>query len=520
MFFTDFLVIGSGIAGLSYALKVAAACPARNITIITKADEIESGTKYAQGGIAVVLNQYDSFEKHIRDTLKAGDGLCDENVVRFVVEEGPQRLKELIGCGMQFDRDMTGEFELGREGGHVVNRILHHKDITGLAIERALLNKVHETKNIDILSHHFAIDLITEHQLPEIPVNTSKGISCYGAYVLNQKTGKIETYCANITLLASGGIGEVYGHTTNPRIATGDGIAMAYRAKADISNMEFVQFHPTALYQPNESPVFLISEAVRGFGAALKTKGGEEFMYKYDPRGELASRDIVAKAIDRELKHTGDEHVLLDCRHLEMKRFKSYFPTIYEKCKSLGINIEKDMIPVVPAAHYICGGIQVDIYGKTTISNLFACGECANTGLHGANRLASNSLLEALVFADRCHAAGVREIELLNSPDEIPEWNDQGTVTPKELVLISHNRRELQAIMRDYVGIVRSNERLKRALGRLKLLDQETESLYKKSKVSPQLCELRNLITIGDLIVKQSLKRKENRGTFWNIDVQ
>lgn len=518
---TDFLVIGSGIAGLSYALKVANGCPDKKITIITKAEDSESNTKYAQGGIAIALNERDSFDGHIQDTLKAGDGLCDKEVVSFVIKEGPQRLNELLELGAQFDVKDTGEFDLGREGGHSANRIIHHKDVTGREMERALLNKVYALENIEILSHHFVIDLITDHHLEESLVDKSTQLSCYGAYVLNHKTNQIEKHSAKMILLASGGAGQVYGHTTNPMIATGDGVAMAYRAKADICDMEFVQFHPTALYQPNESPAFLISEAVRGFGARLRTKEGKEFMYKYDHRNELASRDIVSKAIDSELKLSGDEHVFLDCTHLDIEDFKSHFPNIYEKCQSIGLDIAKDMIPVVPAAHYFCGGIKVDHSGMTSVKNLFACGECSRTGLHGANRLASNSLLEALVYAERCSVQALKEITLSKNPiSDIPEWNEKGTTTPKELVLISHNKKELQAIMRDYVGIVRSNERLQRALRRLELLYSETEDLYKSSKLSPQLCELRNMITVSYLIVKQSLQRKENRGTFWNINLE
>ncbi len=517
--FTDFLVVGSGIAGLSYALKVASACPDRSITIITKADESESNTKYAQGGIAVVQDQGDSFEEHVQDTIRAGDGLCDEEVVRSVIEEGPQQLRELIRLGVEFDRDTEGEFNLGREGGHGVHRIIHHKDITGLVIEQALLRKVAHAENIEVCSHHFAIDLITEHHLGDPGVNTPSGPSCYGAYVLNERTDRIETWHAGVTLLASGGAGQVYGHTTNPLIATGDGIAMAYRAKAVISHMEFVQFHPTALYQPSVSPTFLISEAVRGFGATLRTGQEEEFMYRYDQRGALASRDIVARAIDCELKRSGEECVYLDCRHLDIQKFRSGFPTIYQKCSSLGICIERDMIPVVPAAHYQCGGIHVDNMGRTSVNRLFACGECAHTGLHGANRLASNSLLEALVMADRCYKAGIQEIKSFGQTVDIPEWNDKGTTTAEELILISHNRRELQATMRDYVGIARSFERLKRARQRLELLYGETEALYRKKRLSPQLCELRNLIAVGYLIVEQSLQRKKNSGSFWNIDL-
>lgn len=516
---TDFLVIGSGVAGLSYALKVATSCPGRQVTVVTKSDEGESNTKYAQGGIAIVTNTVDSFEQHLQDTLTAGDGLCDETVAKFVVNEGPRRLEELIKVGVPFDKDRQGKFDLGREGGHVMNRVVHHKDVTGLAIEKALLKAVRHQQNVQVLPHHFAIDLVTEHHLQGDGIPRDEGTTCYGAYVLDETTGKIKTYTSKITLLASGGAGQVYGHTTNPAIATGDGVAMAYRAKAKINSMEFVQFHPTALYQPGASPAFLISEAVRGFGAKLKTRGGEAFMHKYDRRGELASRDIVAKAIDSELKRSGEECVYLDCRHMDIKQFKVHFPTIYEKCYSLGINVEEDRIPVVPAAHYMCGGIQVDHRGRTTIKRLFACGECAYTGLHGANRLASNSLLEAVVFADRCYKMGIKEIGTIGDLPPVPRWDDQGTTTPKEKVLISHNKNELQAVMRDYVGIVRSNERLSRAYNRLALLYKETEVLYRQNTLSPQLCELRNLIAIGYLIVKQSLQRKENRGSFWNIDL-
>ncbi|TRX59419.1 L-aspartate oxidase [Fulvivirga sp. M361] len=513
---TDFLVIGSGIAGLSFALKVAGACPNCSVTVVTKANEGETNTKYAQGGIAVALDQYDSAEKHIQDTLKAGDGLCDEEVVNFVVREGPHQLEELMRLGTRFDRSDTGELDLAKEGGHSMNRVVHHKDITGLEIERALLKRVATMKNIRLLSHHFAIDLITEHHLEQEYTDER---TCYGAYILNSHTNQVSTCTARTTLLALGGIGQVYGHTTNPVIATGDGIAMAYRARAEIMDMEFIQFHPTALYQPGVSPAFLISEAVRGFGAMLKTKNEDRFMFRYDDRGELASRDIVALAIDKELKNSGDECVYLDCRHLEMDAFQSHFPTIFQKCKLLGLDPAKDMIPVLPAAHYLCGGIKVDHFGRTSVKQLYACGENARTGLHGANRLASNSLLEALVFSERCFLKAMEDSSSPMDFRDVPEWDARGTITPKEHILIAHNRRELQAIMRDYVGIVRSDERLKRASSRLGLLYKETEHLYKSSTLSPQLCELRNLITTGYLIVSQSLKRRVNRGGYYNVDV-
>lgn len=515
---TDFLIIGSGIAGLTFALKVADLLPASPVTIITKADESESNTKYAQGGIAVAMNsEMDSAEQHIADTLKAGDGICDRKIVEIVVKEGMPRLKEIIRWGAQFDKKSSGQYDLGMEGGHSAKRILHHKDITGLELERKLLKQVHGKPNIRILPHCYAIDLITEHHTKQ---KLSGEINCFGAYILNKSTNKIEKYLSRITLLATGGTGQVYRNTTNPLIATGDGIAMASRARAEISSMEFIQFHPTALFNPGESPSFLISEAVRGFGAFLRTKGEKRFMFEYDQRGELASRDIVARAIDYEMKKSGDEYVLLDCRHLGIKEFKKHFPNISEKCKTIGINTRKEMIPVVPAAHYLCGGIKTNSFGKTSINRLYACGECADTGLHGANRLASNSLLEALVFAHRCFVDAVESLKNSTSETGIPEWNEEGTTQPEENILITHSRSELQMIMSDYVGIVRSDSRLRLAKKRIKMLEEEIVHLYKRSTLSPQLCELRNLITVSKLIVNQSIKRKENKGVFYKIQDQ
>ncbi|MGE3825432.1 MAG: L-aspartate oxidase, partial [Bacteroidia bacterium] len=370
---TDFLVIGSGIAGLTFALKTAQKLPDATITIITKADEGESNTKYAQGGIAVALDKvFDSYQKHIDDTLVCGDGLCNPEVVELVVKEGPERLKEFIEWGANFDRNKSGNYDLGREGGHSVNRILHHKDVTGFEMERTLLAQIHAAKNITVLQHHFAIDLITNHHRPGKASKWRSYNQCYGVYSLNRATGTIEKIISKVTLLATGGAGQVYRNTTNPIIATGDGVAMAHRAKALITNMEFIQFHPTALYNPGESPSFLISEAVRGFGAKLKTKDGQPFMHKYDSREELASRDIVARSIDTELKARGDEFVYIDCRHLDRDKFVAHFPNIYNKCFSLGIDITEDMIPVVPAAHYMCGGIDVDEWGRSSIKNLYA----------------------------------------------------------------------------------------------------------------------------------------------------
>jgi len=514
---SDFLIIGSGIAGLTYAIKVAEANPHKTVNIITKKEVGECNTKYAQGGIAVVLDQHDSFQKHIDDTLQAGDEVNDRTIVKIVVEEAPERIKEIINWGADFDKDQNGEYDLGREGGHSANRILHHKDITGYEVERALLSKIEKAPNITVYEHHYAIDLITDHHLGKT-VNRFSENHCYGAYVLDTKSKIIKRAQAKITMLATGGVGQAYIHTTNPNVATGDGIAMAYRAKAIISDMEFVQFHPTALYEPDASPNFLISEAVRGFGAYLRNVNGERFVFNTDERGELASRDIVSQAIDKELKVSGESYVYLDCTHLNQSDFYKHFPNIYDKCKSIGIDLSKDYIPVIPAAHYMCGGINADEFGQTNITNLLAIGECARTGLHGANRLASNSLLEGLVFAHRSAAKVTELIDKVEYRDDIPVWNVKGTVEPEELVLITHSKKELKIIMSDYMAIVRSNKRIQRALRRLEIHYKETEELYITTLISPQLCELRNLITIAYLIVTQSRERKENKGAHFNVD--
>lgn len=518
VFNVDTLILGSGIAGLTIAIKTARALPNNNVYVITKANESESNTKYAQGGIAAVWHKLDSFRDHINDTLVAGDYLGDPDIVKLVVEKAPSSMKELMEWGAEFDQDSNGELDLGKEGGHSANRILHHKDITGFEVEKTLLDQVKLLSNITLLSYHFAIDLITDHHLKNDEL--IENISCYGAYVLNQKTNKIDTYKASTVVLATGGVGQVYASTTNPTVATGDGIAMAYRAKAKIEDMEFVQFHPTSLYQPGESPAFLISEAVRGFGAYLKNKAGERFMLKVDERGELAPRDIVSRAIDSELIRSGDQHVYLDCTHLDMEGFINHFPNIYEKCKSIGVDIRNQKIPVVPAAHYLMGGIVVDQRGYSTIGNLFACGECSRTGLHGANRLASNSLLEALVFGNEIANEIIKNRGDLNFDENllIPEWNEDGTMIPKEKVLITHNRKTIQAIMTDLVAIVRSDERLDKALDHLDYLFQDMEKAYAKSKLSPQICELRNLNTISYLIVSQSKARKVNKGAFYSLN--
>lgn len=516
---TDFLIIGSGIAGLTFAVKTAKHFPDKTITILTKANTDETNTKYAQGGIAVVNDlEHDSFQKHIQDTLIAGDGLCNEHIVEIVVKEGPERVNEIIEWGAQFDKDTEGEYLRGREGGHSEFRILHHKDITGFEIERALVEEVKKYPNITIHNHWFVIDIITQHHLGYLITKSTPDIECYGVYALNLNTNEIEKILARVTLMASGGVGQVYRTTTNPRIATGDGIAMAYRAKGRIENMEFIQFHPTALYEAGVSPSFLITEAVRGDGGILRNKMGEAFMLRYDERADLAPRDVVARAIDSEMKRTGTEHVYLDCRHMDHEKFKAHFPNIYAKCQSIGIDIFEQMIPVAPAAHYCCGGIKTDDAGHSSVSNLYVCGECSSTGLHGANRLASNSLLEALVFAHRCAEDAAEKIDAIPFKDEVPDWNTSGTNEPKEMILITQSLKELQQVMSDYVGIVRNDVRLERAMRRLDLLHSETEELYKTTTVSPQLCELRNLITIGYLIVKSAQFRKESRGLHYNTD--
>ncbi len=521
---TDFLVIGSGIAGLTYALKVAQECRDKKIIILTKTQSDETNTKYAQGGIAGVMDfDKDSFAKHVEDTLIAGDGLCNKEVVEIVVKEGVERIKEIIEWGAQFDKEPDGDFKLGKEGGHSEFRILHHKDVTGKEMERALLAAIAKQKNIELISHCFVLDIITQHHLGYLITKATPDIECYGVYVLNLASNKVEKIEARITLLATGGNGQVYRTTTNPAIATGDGVAMVYRAKGRIENMEFIQFHPTALYEPGvRGQSFLITEAVRGDGGILRNYLGEAFMERYDERKDLAPRDIVARAIDNEMKVGGTEHVYLDCRHFDKEKFIEHFPNIYEKCLSIGIDITKNMIPVAPAAHYSCGGIKTDQDGKTSIKNLYAAGECASTGLHGANRLASNSLLEAMVFA---HRAYLNSVQIIRSFTKIhaegtalPDWKTAGTSSPKEMILITQSVKELKLLMSDYVGIVRNNERLHRAMKRLDLLYEETEDLYKKTIVSPQLCELRNMITVAYLIVKCAEFRKESRGLHYNTD--
>lgn len=521
IFKTDFLILGSGVAGLSTAIKLAKALPNKKITVVTKDNKEESNTKYAQGGIAAVWDEKDTFESHIEDTLKAGDYENDLNAVKLVIENAPTRLQELIQWGAEFDLNRNKQYDLGKEGGHSANRILHHKDITGYEIQITLLRQIENLSNIEFIPHHFAIELITEHHFTNIKIEIGqKDIHCYGAYILNEKTNAIHTYLAHKTILATGGSGQTYATTTNPIIATGDGIGMAFRAKAVIEDMQYIQFHPTALYEPGKSPAFLISEAVRGFGAYLRNQSGERFMLRYDQRAELASRDIVSRAINMEINTSGNECVYLDCTHLNQEDFYNHFPNIVEKCQSIGIDISKNYIPVLPAMHYMCGGVKVNKLGQTSIPNLYANGEVAKTGLHGANRLASNSLLEALVFG---HIIAKDIIKNSNSLKaffpKIPQWNSKGTVEPKELILISHNKKSVQNIMNDLVGIVRSNQRLERALDHLNYLYEDTENLFKKVTLSPQICELRNINTTAYLIVKHSLESRKNKGAFYNLDL-
>lgn len=511
----DFLVIGSGIAGLSFALKVA---DHGKVCIVTKEKADETATKYAQGGIAAVMYEPDTYEKHIQDTMIAGDDLCNEEAVRITITESTERVKELIEWGTRFDKTASGLYDLAKEGGHSEFRILHAKDNTGLEVERALLHAAKEHPNIEILENHFTIEILTQHHLGVETTRKMPDIRCYGAYIYAPDTGEVITILSRVTLLATGGAGNVYYNTTNPALATGDGIAMVFRAKGTIENMEFVQFHPTALYNPNERPSFLITEALRGFGAILKTQKGEEFMQKYDSRKSLAPRDIVARAIDTEMKNRGDDYVFLDARHLNKNELINHFPTIYAKCLTIGLDITREMIPVVPAAHYLCGGIKVDLYARSSIINLYASGECASTGLHGANRLASNSLLESAVFSHRASVNALEKFREIDFNDDIPDWDAEGTVLNEEMILITQTTKELQSIMSSYVGIVRSNLRLQRALDRLEIIYRETEELYKRSNITVKICELRNLINVAYLIIRMAQQRKESRGLHYSID--
>ncbi len=510
---TDFLVLGSGIAGLFFAIHAA---ELGTVAIVTKKEKAESNTNYAQGGIASVIAQDDTYDSHIEDTMKAGAYLCHRDSVEALVKEGPHQIEELIDIGVAFTRKGTA-LDLGKEGGHSMHRIVHAADLTGKEVERALLARAAEHPNITMYENHVAIDLITEHHLFGTDKKHYNTTHCWGAYVLDAEENVVKTFLATTTMLATGGAGQVYLHTTNPTIATGDGVAMAHRAGAKIANMEFIQFHPTTLFNSG-SPSFLISEAVRGFGAILRNADGEDFMKRYHPMASLAPRDIVARAIDAELKRSGDDFVTLDLSHLDAPAVREHFPNIYQRCLRHSIDITKDPVPVVPAAHYSCGGVVTDLNGQTTISGLYACGEVSMTGVHGANRLASNSLLEALVFASRA-AVHVREFrEKIVPIPSIGPWDDSGTINSDEWVLVAHDRREIQQIMWDYVGIVRSNIRLERALRRVELIQKEVRDFYIRTKVTEGLIELRNIACVADLIIRSGLLRKESRGLHYNTD--
>ncbi len=513
----DFLVIGSGIAGMSYALKVAAK---GRVALICKTTLEEANTYFAQGGVSSVTNfKVDTFEKHIQDTLIAGDFLNDQAAVEKVVREAPSQIQALVNWGVNFDKDKDGNFDLHREGGHCEFRILHHKDNTGAEIQESLIRAVKTNPNIDIYENHFTVEILTQHHKGQLITRQTEGITCYGAYVLNQNTGEVCTFLSKVTLMATGGVGAIYHTTTNPLVATGDGIAMVYRAKGTVKDMEFIQFHPTALYHPSAGrPSFLITEAMRGYGGILRTRDGKEFMHKYDERLSLAPRDIVARAIDNEMKTRGDDYVYLDVTHKNAEETKNHFPNIYAKCMSLGIDITKEYIPVAPAAHYLCGGILVDKDAKTSIERLYAVGECSCTGLHGGNRLASNSLIEAVVYADAAAKHALAQIDDLVFEDNIPAWDDSGTQSPEEMVLIHQSIKEVGQIMSSYVGIVRSNLRLHRAWTRLDLIYEETENLFQRSVVSREICELRNMVNTGYLIMRQAMERKESRGLHYSID--
>jgi L-aspartate oxidase len=510
---TDFLVLGSGIAGLFFAIKAA---ELGTVAIVTKKEKAESNTNYAQGGIASVIAPEDTYESHINDTMKAGAYLCHRDAVEVLVKEGPHYIKELIDIGVAFTRK-GADLDLGKEGGHSMHRIVHAADLTGKEVERALLAYAANHPNITMYENHVAIDLITEHHLFGTEKKHYNMIHCWGAYVLDAEENTVKTFLATTTMLATGGAGQVYLHTTNPSIATADGVAMAHRAGAKIANMEFIQFHPTTLYDSG-SPSFLISEAVRGFGAVLRNSSGEDFMKRYHPMASLAPRDVVARAIDAELKKSGDDYVTLDLSHLDPAGVKEHFPNIFERCLRSNIDMARDPIPVVPAAHYSCGGVVTDLNGQTTISGLYACGEVSMTGVHGANRLASNSLLEALVFASRA-AAHVKENGSTITPiPGIAPWDDSGTINSDEWVLVAHDRKEIQQIMWDYVGIVRSNHRLERAQRRVELIEKEVRDFYIRTKVTEGLIELRNISCVAGLIIHSGLLRKESRGLHYNTD--
>lgn len=509
----DFLILGSGVSGLYSALLLS---EFGEVLIATKEKLTESNTSYAQGGIASVLAGTDSFESHIRDTLGAGAGLCDRQAVEVLVREGPAHIRRLMDLGANFARGEDGELDLGREGGHSVNRIVHSADYTGREIEQVLEKSILDRK-IRVLEYHCAVELITSYHLCDVSDPTSEEPRCYGAYLYDRKSWDIFVVRARAVILATGGAGQVYPHSTNPPVSTGDGVAMAYRAGAVISNMEFFQFHPTALYAPGTDRSFLISEALRGFGGILRGPDGNSFMGKYDSRRDLAPRDIVARAIDSELKRTGADHVFLDVTHKKREDLMARFPSIYSHCLEVGIDISREMIPVVPAAHYMCGGVRTDLNGHTNIKDLFVVGEAACTGVHGGNRLASNSLLEGLVFASRI-AASLKDKGGPTTKVSIRVWDKEGLENAEEWILVSHNLEEVRHVMWDYVGIVRSDLRLNRALRRLNLLYEEVEDFYRRTVIQNKILELRNITQVARLIIKSALLRRESRGLHYNTD--
>ena len=516
----DFLIIGAGVAGMSYALKVARATKG-SICLICKTTLDEANTKLAQGGVASVTNLLvDNFDKHIEDTMTAGDYISDRAAVEQVVRQAPSQIRELVHWDVHFDKKSgSDEWDLHREGGHSEFRILHHADDTGAEIQRGLMSVVRACPRIEVQEHHFAVEIITQHHLGVEVTRRTKDIECYGAYVLNPSTGKVDTYLSKVTLICTGGVGAVYQTTSNPIIATGDGIAMVYRAKGTVADMEFVQFHPTVLHHVSEThPAYLITEAMRGYGGILRLPTGESFMEKYDKRLSLAPRDIVARAIDKEMKIHGIDHVCLDVTHNDAEETRRHFPNIYQKCLSIGIDITKEYIPVRPAAHYMCGGIKVDLNGCSSIRRLYAIGECSCTGLHGGNRLASNSLIEAVVYAETASRHSLQHVDEYAFNERVPEWNDEGTLSNEEKVLITQSVKEVGEIMSNYVGIVRSDLRLKRAWTRLDVLYEETESLFKRVKATKDICELRNMINVGYLITRWAIERKESRGLHYTLD--